>query len=237
MIKIEKYIIAELYIKVYLTKNIPQKDVNIKIGNLVDKSFLHNEKYSQFHHENRYKMYTFNQLYPLETADKIYKKGKIYTFVIRTIDKNLSQYFFKYLTNEYTDSIKILTIERKTIPRKHIEKIYSITPVVIKSEKGYWKNNISLEQYENRLKTNLIKKFNQFNNTKIDENFELFTFIKFDNRKPIATNYKSICLLGDKLTLNIAENEIAQELAYLALGTGISEMNSRGMGFVNYKWL
>jgi len=29
----------------------------------------------------------------------------------------------------------------------------------------------------------------------------------------------------------------AQELAYMAIGTGIGEMNARGQGFVNFRWL
>ena len=37
--------------------------------------------------------------------------------------------------------------------------------------------------------------------------------------------------------MHVADNEMAQKLAYLALGTGVLEMNSRGFGFVNYRWL
>ena len=53
----------------------------------------------------------------------------------------------------------------------------------------------------------------------------------------MAVEYKCIRLLGDKLRLHIAENENAQKLANLAIGTGVAEMNSRGYGFCNYRWL
>ena len=57
------------------------------------------------------------------------------------------------------------------------------------------------------------------------------------NKKPIGVEYKEIRLLGDKLNLQIADNEMAQELAYFLLGTGIGEMNSRGYGYCNFRWI
>ena len=33
------------------------------------------------------------------------------------------------------------------------------------------------------------------------------------------------------------DDEKSQEMAYLSLGVGLGEMNSRGAGFVNYRWL
>jgi CRISPR-associated endoribonuclease Cas6 len=139
--------------------------------------------------------------------------------------------------NEFNDNIKGLTSEIRILPKKHIEKIYSITPAVMKNEEGYWKNKIKLDEFERRLKENLIKKYNSIMDIKMNEDFQLYTTIEFKNKKPIATNYKNIRLLGDKISLNIAENENAQNLAYMSLGTGIFEMNARGYGFVNYRWL
>ncbi len=68
------------------------------------------------------------------------------------------------------------------------------------------------------------------------EDFQLFDSVEVINRQPIACAYKGVKLLGDKLDLYISNNQIAQELAYFALGTGILEMNPRGYGFVNDKW-
>lgn len=228
--------VVEMYMKVYLTKNINKEDESTQISQIIDKCFLKDKEYARFHEKNIYKFYNFNSFYPLEERG-LYKAGNIYTVIIRTVNKRLVEFFEKNLVNEYTDSIKVLTIDKKMIPKKHIEKIYSITPIVIKCEKGYWKNNTSLAEYENRIKINLIKKYNKFNNTKIEEDFELFTFLKFENQKPVGTNFKGKKLLGDKLTFNVSENEIAQEIIYFALGTGLGEINARGLGFVNFKWL
>lgn len=73
-------------------------------------------------------------------------------------------------------------MSKKVIPKKHIESIYSITPVIAKFEDGYWKGSNTVEDLEKRIRENLIKKYNEFTNSKIDENFELFNMIKFINK-------------------------------------------------------
>ena len=125
----------------------------------------------------------------------------------------------------------------KIVPKKFIEKIYTLTPIIIKTESGYWKGNLSIDGFEKRIRENLIKKYNEINNTKIEEDFELYNSIEFKNKKPVSVNYKNIKLLGDKISINISSNPVAQELAYLSLGTGVGEMNSRGLGYVNYRYL
>ncbi len=57
------------------------------------------------------------------------------------------------------------------------------------------------------------------------------------NKKPIATKYKDISILGDKIKFMISDNEQAQKIVNFALGTGLGEMNSRGLGFINYRYL
>ncbi|MEA4827393.1 MAG: CRISPR-associated endoribonuclease Cas6 [Clostridium sp.] len=229
--------VNELTLKVFLLKNIRREDALEKISELIDKSLAKNKKFLEFHTSNKFKNYTYNSFFPVETSTRLYKEGNIYSIKIRTIDEELVDYFKKSLVNEYTDYIKALTIESKIIDKRYIENIYSITPCIINTDKGYWKGNLSIDEFERRIKENLIKKYNNFFDIKLNEDFQLFNMIKFDNLKPISCKYKSISILGDKLTLNIAENETAQELAYLAIGTGLGEMGSRGFGFSNYKWL
>lgn len=228
--------VYEATLKIFLLKDLPMDKAYEKLSELIDKSLCKDEELLALHNENKYKYYTFSLPYKLE-QDKIYKVGNLYSVKIRTIDEKILKNFKTQLVNMYTSVIKALTIEVKVIPKKHISTIYSITPIVIKTDNGYWKGNLSLDQYEKRIKENLIKKWNQFFNEKINEDFPLYDFIKFDSKKPIGIKYKSITLLGDKLTLNIADDEISQNMAYLALGAGVGEICSRGMGFVNYKWI
>jgi len=229
--------VFELSAKVYLTDNISADTMMGKIAKLIDNTLSITEEYLEFHKANYYKGYTFDGFYRVE-PDGIYKEGRIYNFRIRTIDEKLALYLEEKLTNNYTDEIKVLTVVKRVVPKKHIEKIYAITPVIIKNDEGYWRTHMNFDEYEHRLVVNLIKNYNFFTGEKIDENFEMFKYIKFDNKKPIAVSYKDkISLLGDKITAFVSENEKAQKLAYLALGVGLGENSSRGCGFCGYKYL
>ena len=228
--------VFQIKLKIFILKNIPIEDSQEIVSAFIDGGLSKDNRLLELHESNKFKGYCFDAPYPLE-EDKIYKKDKIYTLTIRTIDKELADFFANKLVNEFNANIKGLTSEVRILPKKHIEKIYSITPTVMKNDDGYWKNKIKLDEFEKRLKVNLIKKYNSITNSKIDEDFQLYSTIEFKNRKPISIKYKNIKLLGDKISLNITENETAQELAYMSLGTGIFEMNARGYGFVNYKWL
>lgn len=229
--------VTELSFKVYLTKNIAANEMMRKIAEIIDIALGKSEKHLDFHNKKTYKGYVFDGFYRVET-DGIYKEGKIYTFRLRTIDNDLADYFEQHLVTAYTKYIKVLTVNNRIIPKKHIEKIYSLTPVLIKTDEGYWRTHMSIDEYEKRIRENLIKNYNYITEEKLDENFEFFVNLKFDNMKPIAIPYKdNINLLGDKITVYISENIAAQELAYFALAAGLGENSARGCGFCGYKYL
>ena len=58
---------------------------------------------------------------------------------------------------------------------------------------------MSLSEFGERLKINLIKKWNQFENEKLEEDFPFYTMIEFSNKVPIAMEYKNIKLLGGQV--------------------------------------
>ena len=156
---------------------------------------------------------------------------------IRTVDKRMADFFTHICPNTYTREIKGLTAEMRVLPRKTIEFIYTLTPVIIKAEQGYWKSCMEQDDYEERIKVNLYKKWRQLCGKNSMDNHKFYTSFEFLNRNPVPMKYKNIKLLGDKLRLSIAEDELSQELAYFSLGVGLGEMNSRGAGFVNYRWV
>ena len=119
--------------------------------------------------------------------------------------------------------------------RLHINEM--ITYLKFKMLHNQYASQISEEEFARRIRINLANKWNLFNNDNIDENFQLYTTMEFLNKVPISIEYKNVKLLGDKIRLSVADNEIAQKMAYMSLGTGLGEMNSRGAGFVNYRWL
>ena len=228
--------VYELEVKVFLTKDMNCNESHEYIAETIDKSLSRDGEHLEFHKENKFKYYCFNNLYPME-KDYLFKKGNIYTFRLRTVDHKLADYFNKVLINEYTSNMKILSIDNKVIPNNHLDKIITITPLVMKFEEGYWRGKEKVSTVEKRIKNNLIKKYNSYYNTNISEDFELFLTFSFKNQKPIPSKYKNITLLGDKIEFKVSNSPMAQELFYFALGTGVGELNSRGFGFINYLWL
>ena len=228
--------VYQIRVKVYLLQNINIIDTQTEIAKFIDGAMAKDERFLDLHQRNEFKNYCFDSFYPTEN-DKVYKSGGIYTFTLRTAKGDLANFLTKSVANYFNNSIKGLTTEVKIVPKKFIEKIYTLTPIIIKTESGYWKGNLSIDGFEKRIRENLIKKYNEINNTKIEEDFELYNSIEFKNKKPVSVNYKNIKLLGDKISINISSNPVAQELAYLSLGTGVGEMNSRGLGYVNYRYL
>lgn len=228
--------VYEIRLKLYMLQNIEAKQIQTKVTAFLDQGFALRPELLELHESNQYKNYCFDNPYPLET-DKLYKKGKIYTLTVRTIDPELAKYFSEVCPNEYTGEMKGLTADIRILPRKIIQTLYTLTPVIVKGDGGYWRGYMNLQEYENRLKVNLIKKWNAFHNEKIDEDFPLYTLLEFLNETPIPMEYKNVRLLGDKIRLQIAEDEASQKIAYMALGTGLLEMNARGAGYVNYRWL
>lgn len=228
--------VYEIKLKVYTLKDIHIYDIQLEIASFIDKTLSKDSEWLKFHKSNEYKNYCFDSMYPL-AIDKVYKAGNIYTITIRTVNDRLASYLNTTLANEYNDVFKGLTTEIRIIPKKFIEKIYSLTPVIIREGSGYWRENLSIDEFERKIKENLIKKYNKINGTKINEDFELYNSIQIKNNKPCVIKYKNIKLLGDKISMNISDDPMAQELSYLALGVGVGEVNARGLGFVNFRWL
>lgn len=228
--------IAEFRLKVYLLKDIKVKDALENISKLLD-SCLVTEGYDALHHINQMKFYNFSSFYPLATGG-IYEAGGIYSIIIRTLDHQVEKAFEKNLDKQYTVTLKALTVEKRIIKQKHLDEIFSLTPIIIKfRDEAYWRGHHSVITFEDRLKVGLIKKYNLLHDTKINENFEWFNYIKITNKKPIGTTYKNVQLLGDKVSIKVADNKLAQDLAWIAVGSGLGEMSARGFGFTNFRYL
>jgi CRISPR-associated endoribonuclease Cas6 len=233
--------IIEINVKVFTLQDITARETLEDLSRLMDKSFYRNKDLENFHEENTMKNYCFNSLYPLDVKTKMYKKGEVYNFQLRCIGDELKGHFLKFLSNEYTSKLKVLVCESKIIPKRPIERIYSITPVIVKmpgSDKiVYWRNGYTEEQFFEYIRTTSIKKYEVLTGESIDKNLKLFNYSKIDNKKPIAVDFKDKKLLGDKATLSIDTDSTAQNIAYMLLGTGVADMCPRGYGFMNYQYI
>ena len=104
--------VYQIRIKLYLLKDIMAQDVQIMLTRFIDKSLFAGENLGKLHNINTYKNYCYDLLSPLE-KDKIYKKGKIYTLTIRTIDEDMAEFFYEVCPNINTREFKGLTAEKK----------------------------------------------------------------------------------------------------------------------------
>ena len=231
-------LVYELPLTIFCKKDIPYIEAGEAAGQLFDKALCLDERFLAYHEEVKdYKFYVHDLPYPGE-ADGVYRAGRMYALRLRTVKEELADYFLNHLRGIETDTLRCIRADIRILPKRIIEKAYSLTPVVVKNyPQGYWKSCMPVSEFEGRLFGNLIKKYKHLTEKEIDENFDLYEQIRIKNTKPIRVSYKGIGLLGDKLELVAAKNEMAQELLYMALGTGMGENNTCGCGFLNCRWL
>lgn len=226
--------VYEFSVKVFLLKDIHRNNVQEKISKFISGYLSQDSNYLKLHNSKEFKPYSYDSLFPLVVDG--YKAEAVYSFRIRTIDEKLGNYLLDGLGNFSNEYFKGLIVKPRVIRMKFIDKIFSLTPIVIKNSFGYWKDNLTLEEYEKRLNENLYKKYKYFTGKDLKEE-KFYTSMKFLNEKPIGIPYKDIVLLGDKIEFTVAGDKISQELAYMALAVSIGEGNSFGCGFMGYKYL
>ena len=88
-----------------------------------------------------------------------------------------------------------------------------MTPVILKDERGYWKDCMSEEEFKNRININLAKKVNQLFAPVTNECLEpkaFYSTIEFLNQTPVPMQYKNVRLLGDKIRLSILDDKLSR---------------------------
>ena len=216
-----------------LLKNDTQSFENYeKISKLISASMLKDQTLKQLHEENRYKNYVFCNLYPIE-KDGIYKAGNIYTFQIRTIDFKLGLKIKQVLNNFQNEEFKVIVSDLESSTQRKISTLATLTPAIITSDKGDYLINNDMQLVKERILANAQKKYNQLYNEKIDMDF--IKSIKQTNNKPIKIPYKNINILGYKFEIEVKDDPISQNLAYLILSVGLLEKNAEGFGFCKAK--
>ena len=229
-------LVFELAFKMQFFEKTGYEKSSEMIAQVIDRALCKTEKYAVFHEKQEFKFYVFDRPYQPE-PDKSYLPGKLYTIRIRTVKPELAEYFLNQLPGSRTDKLHILNGEIRVVVQKMLERIYSLTPVIIRTEGEYWRWNHSVDAFERQLKENLLKKYYSLTGEKLDEDFELYQMLEFSNTKPVKVPYKGITLLGDKISLTATQDPRSQQLLYMALGTGAGERCSRGSGFMNYRYL
>lgn len=226
--------IYQIDVKVYLLKTVTYHDMQQQITQFIDQVMAKKEELLTLHNTNCFKYYCFSGFKTIQ-REGIYQEGTLNSFSVRCLDKELAEYLAYELANHTSLTMKGLTCQSKIVKTGLIQKLYLITPAVLKFEDGYWRKNHSLEEFQERIISNTLRKYKEYTQEELEQPVKLFTNFRLLNKIPIKTRYKNIHLLGDKFELIIAEDEVSQKLAQFLLGAAIGELNARGYGFLNYK--
>lgn len=231
--------VKEITIKIYLYKTMKVKEIQGATVRFLDAYLAKDEHFAQFHKSNMPKGYTNDLLYPFTKGMTEYRGDNIYQFRVRTVNEELAAYLLSGIADHKTNEMKGLARTMKIIPHKHISQVYTLTAAVLihPEGKGYWRDCMTFEEFEAMLKKSMIDQYEKYTGETIDKECPLYDQIEWKNKTAIGIPYKGITLLGDKLSLQIADNETAQKVAYYLLAGGLGAKGARGMGFLGYRFL
>ena len=217
-----------LKVIVLLKQNLKNEETYEKISNLISYAMLKDKNLKEMHEKNTYKNYVFCSLYPVQ-KDVIYKQNNIYSFDLRGLEFSKIMKLKQVLANAENEYFKIIQINLQNHEQIEINKLVTLTPAIITTPKGDYDIKDDMNLVKNRILANIQKKYKNIYNTEI--NVDFIKEIKKTNRQPIKTPYKNVNILGNKFEIDVKEDPMSQNLAYLALTVGILEKNSLGFGF------
>ena len=217
-----------LKVIVLLKQNLKNEETYEKISNLISYAMLKDKNLKEIHEKNTYKNYVFCSLYPVQ-KDGIYKQNNIYSFDLRGLEFSKIMKLKQVLANVENEYFKIIQINLQNHEQIEINKLVTLTPAIITTPKGDYDIKDDINLAKRRILANIQKKYKNIYNTEI--NVDFIKEIKKTNRQPIKIPYKNINMLGNKFEIEVKEDPISQNLAYLALTVGILEKNSLGFGF------
>jgi len=224
----------ELLTTVFSKKDIDYQEINWRIGELINQSMYFSEELKKFHKENKIKYYVFSGLSPIE-KDKVYKRGRVYFFRLKSLNKS----FIEEIKNNYNkinnDFFHIVSSEINVYQQQFITSLYTLNASIstLDGNKGYWKKEDGLELIKERIKNNLLKKYENYFEEELDLKDEFIEYIEVINKKPIVYKYKDFKVLGNKFIIKVGTSVESQKLAKLANAVGILEKNSSlGGGYV-----
>ena len=231
-----KYIEIDLGIK--LKEDIKYYNLSEKISQGINKYFLYNEELTTFHEENKFKFYNFSLLTPIE-KDKLYKKNKTYNLTLRFFNKEILNSFYESLLKIENSIFSVVNRNFRIIEQKEkIKYLETITPCVITLKKKNINEPLrylDVTTYDkksvlNYLNGNSLKKYRNLIED-IDTQYNFIEDVEILNKKSIIFSYKKGIIIGNKFKLKIKDDELSQKIAFLTLGSGLSEKNSLSYGF------
>ena len=229
-------VVYEITVKAFLLEDTPVSLVSGALAQYIDSYLVKDTHFAELHHKNAIKGYSFDMLSKIEKGMKVYKRDQIYQFRIRTVNQDLMSYLMEGIADHRTNAIKGLTRTVKQIPRKPIASVWTLTPYIFKTSKGYWRDCMGFEEFEQALCASLIHQYESYTSEEVEKNVALYDQIELKSKCAIGVSYKGITLLGDKIAMQVSDNETAQKIFYFTLANAIG-MGPRGQGFLGLRFV
>ncbi len=212
---------------------------------------LKGTKFDDLHSKKEFKPFCFGNLYPIKKEE--IKEGNIYKVWVSSPDENFIQTIFFNISEgehinlgEYSftlDNYKVIESE-KIRPFSILESPTFIN--VTKSKKGGYKALNFLEEKEEfleKLKINLIRKYNQFKEGDVDMKYDLFknclveakenSFVSVEMNIYKDDEKHNFKVIGNQLRFKLgAISKLQNKIFHLGYEVGFGERNTYGMGFM-----
>jgi CRISPR-associated endoribonuclease Cas6 len=220
------------------------------IYNLLLKPITNDSFLKDLHNNDKgIKLYSVSGLFPTE-KNKYYKKDKNYTFLIRSFNKNIITKFEKELkcikSNEHFRDIKAGFRALKNSRVNILLELYTPTPVIVTlpndkyPKDRYWTvkdTNGNAELFREMIENNLKRKYEAITGTQVPREHSFIQQFKIVSQNPqfltVMSSGKKLQFLGYKVSITPQTDEVSQNMAFVALGTGLGEKNSFCGGFCN----
>lgn len=218
------------------------------------------EKFPELHNKKGYKFFCFSNIFPYGSGKM--REGEIKNFIISSPSQKIIDTIVEFLSKnegktvnigENLFSIKSWKVFNVSLPTKNV-RISTATPIIIripermyeaygipkekrKKSYVYWRPEYSFKAFAKQLSENLIKKFNDFYGTKIQDYnlFEHFIFKKSVNLRLVIEG-KSYGASGSLWDFHWSYMDpVQRKIIEFGLDAGFGERNSFGFGFVNLK--
>ena len=223
----------ELVVKVRVLEDVHIHNVNECISNLLKVAYEKSNYLLSLHTNKGTKHGSFSNFYPFEKGVLTYKRGGLYSFKVRSLDKD----FITLLNNEIKDSktetllvIGSIVNEFNNDQGLVIDKLKIITPVLLREKSGdfHYKGLIDFITKATHISNSKYAKvLGEFSNIDFIESIDL-------NKGIPGINYKKYKYYGKTGTITLKKTKEAQEIGYYLIAAGLGESSmGLGLGFVN----
>lgn len=246
---------SRITVTVEMKAAVYKKDVAYRLSQFLGFAQLKVPELKALHASNLIKPFVYDGLYPFE-ADGTVKKGRLYSFHIKTPFVELAQMFTAAIPLTESPFFKVIHASLDHFEDSaNIKALKTVTPVSSFIDNAPWTKDKGILSLADAIVKNTAHKYQLVYNTLIPhENW--LQGIQVLSDKPIVTHYKCkkkgrescpynsrrcnapcsaytpIGILGYKVQIELSQDPCGNAVGNLLLGTGILEKNAiLGMGY------